>query len=191
MNAERKEKLLSISSYLAKKSEQNKDINLVFICIQNSRRSHLSQVIAQHIALQHQFNNIYCYSGGVEVTQIHPNTVNTLKHLGYSLTLKKDGENPVYELHYPEYNRSLLLYSKDFKEVTEKLKTFAAIMVCSESETNCPYVPNAEKIIHLPYPDPKEFDETPTSLNEYLKISNQIKEEWSFIFSSVNHIIYL
>lgn len=181
----RKEKLKILSEYISNKLQNNQSVNLIFICVQNSRRSHLAQAIAQHYAFKYGIQNVFCYSGGVEVTQIHSNTLKALKKMGYTLTLKENGENPVYELKYDSTPSSILLYSKNFEEVTKHLKNFAAVMVCAETESNCPYVPGAEKKILIPYNDPKIADYTENAIEEYLKVAQQIEEEMNFVFLNI------
>lgn len=189
MSPERLEKLNQLKDYIVNKINQQQDVHLVFICVQNSRRSHLAQVIAQDMAHRFQLHNVHCYSGGVEVTQVHPNTIKTLQSLGYLIHQKSSGDNPVYECVFNKNHSSILLYSKNFEEVTSKLKFFAAVMVCSETETNCPYVFGAEKKILLPYNDPKIADNTPHPLNEYIKVAQQIQEEMELIFRNVNNVV--
>ncbi len=189
MSPERLEKLNQLKEYILNKINHQQEANLVFICVQNSRRSHLAQVMAQDIAERFKLHTVHCYSGGVEVTQVHPNTIKTLQSLGYLIHQKSSGENPVYECVLNKNHSSILLYSKNFEEVTSKLKFFAAVMVCSETETNCPYVPGAEKKILLPYNDPKIADNTPHPLIEYIKVAQQIQKEMQWIFSNIKNSV--
>ncbi|HPQ09530.1 MAG TPA: protein-tyrosine-phosphatase [Bacteroidia bacterium] len=182
----RLEKLKQIQDYIKNKIHQKEEVNLIFICVQNSRRSHLAQVLAQHAAIQNNFSNVNCFSGGVEVTRIHPNTIEAFKRFGFSIIQKSEGDNPLFEIDIEGIK--LPLYSKNFEEVTKQLKSFAAIMVCSETETNCPYVPNAEKKILLPYDDPKIADNTINPTDEYIRVANIIKEEMQYIFSNIKEL---
>jgi arsenate reductase len=182
----RLEKLKQIQDYIKSKIHQKEEVNLIFICVQNSRRSHLAQVFAQQAAIQNNFSNVHCFSGGVEVTRIHPNTIEALKRFGFSITQKSEGDNPLFEIGIEGIK--LPLYSKNFEDVTKQLKSFAAIMVCSEAETNCPYVPNAEKKILLPYDDPKIADNTNNPTDEYIRVASIIKEEMQYIFSNIKEL---
>jgi arsenate reductase len=182
----RLEKLKQIQDYIKSKIHQKEEVNLIFICVQNSRRSHLAQVFAQQAAIQNNFSNVHCFSGGVEVTRIHPNTIEALKRFGFSIIQKSEGDNPLFEIDIEGIK--LPLYSKNFEDVTKQLKSFAAIMVCSETETNCPYVPNAEKKILLPYDDPKFADNTNNPIDEYVRVASIIKEEMQYIFSNIKEL---
>lgn len=187
----RKPKLLQISKYISDKILQKEHIHLIFICIQNSRRSHLAQVIAADAAYQHGLNNkvITTHSGGVEVTRIHPNTVKCLEALNYQIKQMTFNDNPIFDLFIKPQYPAIKLYSKNFEEVTHQLNKFMAIMVCSETETNCPYVPGAEKIIHLPYNDPKIADDTSYPLSEYINVAKQIQSEMHFVFSNIKQSV--
>ncbi|GIV26625.1 MAG: arsenate reductase [Bacteroidia bacterium] len=189
MSPERLEKLNRLRDYIVSKISNQQEVNLLFICVQNSRRSHLAQVLAQDAASRFQINNIYCYSGGVEVTRVHSNTIKTLQSLGYLIQQKTDGENPIYECVFNKNKSSVLLYSKNFEEITSKLSQFAAVMVCSETETNCPYVPGAEMKILLPYDDPKAADNSTNPLLEYIRVAKQIQEEMEIIFQNVRKAV--
>ena len=68
ISKERLEILEPIVNHISEEIKVNKRINLNFICTHNSRRSHLSQVWAQTIAKFYNINNVYCFSGGTEVT---------------------------------------------------------------------------------------------------------------------------
>ncbi len=181
----RLEKLELLRKYIQQKLEREQEVNLIFVCVQNSRRSHLSQVIAQYTAYEYQIDKINCYSGGVEVTSIHPNTVAILRKLGFEIIQKIEGENPVFEWRYKPSQSIVLLYSKNFEEVTSRLEHFAAVMVCTETENNCPYIPGAEHKIFLPYDDPKTADNSENPLDAYLRVAHQMQEEMRWIFSNI------
>lgn len=185
LSKNRIEKLQSLQQYIQDKLNQKKEVHLIFICVQNSRRSHFAQVFAQVLAYQYQLKNVRCYSGGVEVTCIHPNTVKTLKSFGFLVQQTSFTKNPMYELVYDPHEKPIFLYSKSFEEIIKSIPEFAAVLVCSESETNCPYVQGAEKRILLPYDDPKRADHTENPLQEYKRVAEQIKEEMSWVFSKV------
>lgn len=183
----RLEKLDALKKYVREKMQKDEDVHLIFVCVQNSRRSHLSQVLAADVIDAHELlHKIKTYSGGVEVTRIHPNTLECLKKLGYKIVQKTSDNNPVFELWINENHSPILLYSKNFEYITSQLPSFAAVMVCSEAETNCPYVPGAEKKFLLPYNDPKIFDDTDNAVEEYLKVAKQIREEMECVFSNIS-----
>jgi len=48
------------------------------------------------------------------------------------------------------------------------------ITVCNKAKEECPYSPNAEKIIHKSFSDPEEAEEN--KLEAFKKVRNEIKE---------------
>jgi hypothetical protein len=91
---ERKMALKEISDYISKKIKDQKEVELIFICTHNSRRSHISQILAQSASVYYGIKNIYCYSGGTEVTAFNMNAVNALRKIGFDINsthfLKRD-----------------------------------------------------------------------------------------------------
>jgi arsenate reductase (thioredoxin) len=68
ISQERKELLARFAEIISNKLKQTNKADLTFICVHNSRRSHLSQFWAQAAAEFYGVKNITCYSGGTEVT---------------------------------------------------------------------------------------------------------------------------
>jgi hypothetical protein len=95
-----------------------------------------------------------------------------------------DSTNPVYELSFGG-NEKINCFSKLFNDKTNPSQDFAAIMVCSDAETNCPFIPDAALRISTTYDDPKEFDGTPIESEKYVERANQIAMECLYVFSKV------
>ncbi|MDA8031310.1 MAG: protein-tyrosine-phosphatase, partial [Alphaproteobacteria bacterium] len=82
---------------LLKDNGQHQPITLVFICTHNSRRSHLCQAICHGLARYFNWNELFSFSGGTEVTAVYPSTLEALRKLGFSITTLKSGDNPIYQ----------------------------------------------------------------------------------------------
>ncbi len=183
---ERKQTLQPLIDYIQTKVSGNKNANLNFICTHNSRRSHISQVWAQAAAHFYNFKNVYCYSGGTEATALFPIAAKTLKRAGFDIQTITEGKNPVYAIKYDENEHPIIGFSKTFDDSFNPKSEFAAIMTCSHADTNCPFIPGAEKRIPIKYDDPKAFDNTPQQAEKYEERSNQIAAEMLFVFSKIN-----
>ena len=181
----RKEILEKITAYIQQRKDSNKPISLVYICTHNARRSFFGQIWAQTAASFYGIDNCTTYSGGMEVTRCHPNAINALQNQGFETHSNSDSTNPLYEINYGG-NENLLCFSKLFNDSTNPAQDFAAIMVCSDAETNCPFIPEAALRISTTYYDPKEFDGTPLEEEKYLERANQIALECLYVFSNVN-----
>ena len=102
--AERKEILAKISTYIKSKSENAKEISLVYVCTHNSRRSHLGQVWAAVAAAYYGIEKVRTFSGGTEATAFNTNAIQALVSAGFDIKKKTETNNPVYEVYYGEYN---------------------------------------------------------------------------------------
>ena len=185
ISEKRKEILEKITAYIQQRKDSNKPISLVYICTHNARRSFFGQIWAQTAASFYGIDNCTTYSGGMEVTRCHPNAINALQNQGFEAHRSSDSTNPLYEINYGG-NENLLCFSKLFNDSTNPAQDFAAIMVCSDAETNCPFIPEAALRISTTYDDPKEFDGTPLEEEKYLERANQIALECLYVFSNVN-----
>lgn len=162
----------------------NSNPRLNFICTHNSRRSHLSQIWAQTLA--GKFNvPLETYSGGTEATAFNPNAVAALERAGFEI--EKDGDaNPRYRISFAESKNPILAFSKKYEDPPNPTTEFAAIMTCSEADSECPIVFGADKRIKLFYEDPKVADGTPQEAAKYDERCRQIATEMHYVFKSIN-----
>ena len=191
---ERKEKLAEIIKYANLKYEENKDLNLTFICIHNSRRSHFSEVWFHIASLFHNLN-ANTTSGGTAETSCNHRVISSFNRFGFDVTTTNSTKNqngvevissesnPIYSFDFRE--KSKYLFSKVFNSDYNPSSNFAAIMVCSEAETNCPYVFAADSRISMPFADPSEFDGTELESDGYDKKSIEIALEMFYLVSKI------
>jgi protein-tyrosine phosphatase/arsenate reductase len=183
--AERKELLNILAKYIQNKRNQKEAIQLLYMCTHNSRRSHFGQIAAALAAAFCQVENVHSFSGGTEVTALHPNAINALRGVGLQVVIKEDGANPKYIVSFGE-SKQLLCFSKLYHDTTNPTSNFVAIMTCSDAETNCPFIPGAELRIGTTYDDPKIADGTPIEAAVYRERFLQILTETLFAFSLVS-----
>jgi protein-tyrosine-phosphatase len=177
--------LQSISEYLTKKAKSGDEANLMFVCTHNSRRSQLAQVWAILLSEKLNVKNLDFYSAGTETTAFHPNAVGTLQRSGVNIITDEVGANPKYFLNELEGFQNQRFWSKAIGDPSLPKKDFAAIMVCSDADVNCPMVPGAEERFSLTFDDPKISDGKRDSDQVYDKRSRQIALDIARIFSSV------
>lgn len=182
---ERKKLLISLADYILQKSQQNKTVNLLYICTHNSRRSQFAQVWSHVAADFFHVSRVNSYSGGTEVTAFHPNAIDALKRIGFLIEQYSDEVNPFYHVFFDERKKPVHCFSKLFSDSQHPQSEFAAIMTCGEAEQNCPFIPGAEFRIGLTYEDPKAFDKTPQQNVFYDTRCRQIALELFYIFSLV------
>lgn len=183
--AERKAVLTEISEYISQKKKLSKDIELTFICTHNSRRSHISQIMAQAAAAYYKIGNVYCYSGGTEVTAFNINAVKALRKIGFEIEATNSLSNPVYEVKYSSTAPKLIAFSKVYTSMPNPQKEYGAVLTCSQADASCPIVQGADGRFKLPYEDPKLSDGTPQQDQVYVERCKQIGLEMLYLFSQV------
>ncbi len=159
--------------------------HLVFICTHNSRRSHLAQLSC--LAAAHWFGHdkVTTYSGGTEATAFHPNAVAAIKRAGFQVN-SGIGDNPTYTVQPGPGGPATDCFSKVYDHPENPSTDFIAVMVCSDADENCPFVPGARHRISLPYDDPKMADHTPAAAATYDQRLDQIARELFWVFDAIN-----
>lgn len=184
----RKEILQSLIDYLQNKVDQREEVRLNFICTHNSRRSHLSQIWAQTMAFQFGIQNVYCYSGGTEVTAMFPKVAETLTNQGFQIQKLSQEQNPVYSVKFDENQHPIVCFSKVYFNEFNPKSNFGAIITCNNADEGCPMVFGSEARFPIKYDDPKAFDGTDLMDEKYAERSLQIASEMFYVFSQINSI---
>lgn len=182
--ASRKENLQKVAEYIQSKLKNSETVKLNFICTHNSRRSHFAQIWAAIAAHHYGLNSIKTYSGGTEATVFNPKAVSAIERAGFMVE-SADGENPQYKIRYSPDIEPLICFSKKFDNPVNPERGFGAIMTCSHTDENCPYVPGAEFRASITYRDPKESDGTEKETQTYDMRCKQIASEMFFMISRV------
>ena len=164
--------------------DQQKEIQLNFICTHNSRRSQFAQLWAQLAAACYGVE-LSSYSGGLEVTAFNPRAVNAVQRTGFHVQQQSSEDNPEYELSFSAAFPAVKMFSKHYDHPRNPSEGFAAVMTCSHADENCPFIPGAEKRIPLNYEDPKDFDDTPLESEKYDERCRQIATEMFYAFSQI------
>jgi arsenate reductase len=178
-DGDRTESLGLLASWIAEKREAGAPAHLLFVCTHNSRRSHLGQLWAWAAARHAGLDHVVTWSGGTEATAFNPRAMTAARAHGFRLepTEEQVGpNNPVIQVSVGP-GASARAFSKTFGDPTNPSAGFAAVMVCSEADASCPFVPGAELRVSLPYLDPKTSDGTPEEASAYLAKSEEIGRE--------------
>ena len=177
--------LTPLIDFIKTKKNAKEDIRINFICTHNSRRSHLSQVWAQTLAVYFNIKNTFCYSGGTEATALFPMAAIALTEAGFKINTLSKEQNPVYSIKNGENNHPIIGFSKTYDDSFNPSSAFAAILTCSSADKGCPFISGAEKRIPITFEDPKAFDNTPQQKEKYIERSLQIATELKYVFSEV------
>ncbi len=179
----------SVSAYILNSLSSRGEARVLLVCTHNSRRSHLSQVFLQTAAFFYGVEGIYTYSGGTEVTAANERAVSAMSRAGFIVTsTQKNTSNPAYLVSQGKEFPSNVLYSKKFDDPQNPKENFMAIMVCSDADKSCPFVPGAEKRISLPFKDPRYSDGSPSEELIYDETARLIAREMFYIIKQVKEM---
>lgn len=176
---ERTEQLRSLAALI----NETSNVQLVFICTHNSRRSHFGQVWSQIAAHYYNKVKVQTYSGGTEATAFHPNAIAALERAGCRIHKSAVSDNPSYEISFGDTAPSMTCFSKEFNHSTNPASDFVAIMTCNSADEACPIVQGASHRVALTYLDPKVSDDTAAETQTYDERCQQIATEMLFLFS--------
>ncbi len=182
---DRKPLLQEYIDFMKQKIETNKPILINAICTHNSRRSHLTQIWSQVMALELGIDNVFAFSGGTEATAMFPMVTLILEKTGFEIVKLSEEKNPVYSVKYADNAHPVICFSKTYDNAFNPKSSYVAIMTCSDADENCPVVFGADKRVKLTYEDPKVFDNTPLQEVKYLERSAQIATEMKYVFSNL------
>ncbi|MCG1037755.1 hypothetical protein [Polaribacter sargassicola] len=185
LNSERRDILLNIANKIIEEYNNNKLVNINFICTHNSRRSQMAQVWA-FFAAQYFNLNINSFSGGTEITSFNRNTIKTLQKASIKFQLDDfSHQNPKYLISFKGISKTLLVFSKRY-DYKENKTPFIAITTCDNANAKCLFIPEASRRFHLPFEDPQSSENTELRDKKYLEINEKIAAEIYFIFLEIN-----
>ena len=185
---ERKTRLQEIGDYIIEQKKSSEKVDVTVICTHNSRRSHFGQVWLQIAAYYYGINGINTFSGGTEATAFNPRAVAALERAGVKIektTAFEGDKNPVYSMSVGKNYSKTVMFSKKYIHKQNPQKDFAAIMVCSDADKNCPLVLGANARFAIPFEDPKVSDNTPSEEQTYDERCKQIATEFFFVMNYV------
>ena len=182
ISPERKDQLEQLASYIRRKSGAEAPTNLLFVCTHNSRRSHLSQLWAAASAARAGLR-IQTYSGGTESTAFNPRAVAACQRAGIRIVQTTQAKNPVYHARISADLPAMTCFSKPYDNDPNPKDGFAAVMVCSDADEACPFVPGADFRIALPFADPKISDGTAEEADTYDERCAQIAREMLYVMT--------
>ncbi|MGI9516976.1 MAG: protein-tyrosine-phosphatase [Pirellulaceae bacterium] len=184
--AQRKEMLGGVVDYVMKKLSTDAEVQLIFICTHNSRRSHISQIWCHAAALHYGVEGVTTWSGGTEATACNIRTVRALRRAGVAVVATTDSDNPMYLVQIAENDPPLRVFSKVYSEDGNPVADFAAMMCCSDVDSRCPVVFGADGRFALHYDDPKVADDTPEEASRYDERNFQIACEMFYVMSETS-----
>lgn len=183
ISAARKATLRRIAKAIDSEIEAKGKAQLIYICTHNSRRSHFGQIWASAAAEFYGMSSVIeAFSGGTEVTAVHPNSITALETMCFQTKSDLAENNPRYEVKFGD-DLSTTCFSKVYDDPENPQKDFLAIMTCSHADENCPFISGASSRFATPYDDPKLFDNTKLQEEKYLERAIEIGREACYMMS--------
>ncbi len=173
----RQQELAELGDYISRKLKAGEESRLTVICTHNSRRSHIGQLWLAAAAIYYQIKGVKTYSGGTEATAFNPRAVAAMQRAGFGISGDELEANPRYAASLGDGVKDIILFSKKYDDPVNPHQGFAAIMVCSDADEACPFIPGAEKRFAIRYEDPKASDGTPEEATTYDERCRQIGRE--------------
>ena len=154
-----------LAAWVAKNYQTGKPLGVIVICTRNTRRSMMGATMGNVTAAYSGLTDLTFHSGGTDPDAFNPRAITALKQIGVEIEPtgkeaprgKEDHENPIYRVKWGK-GLETLEFSKKYTDAGNPQEGFAAVLVCSEADTNCPKVTGAAVRIPVPYLDPKAFD---------------------------------
>lgn len=157
-------------------------LNLLFLCPNNSHRSHISQIWAQTAAHFYGFKMIRCYSGGIEETVFPETALQAILKAGFRVDQMTDGSNPIYEVTYSQDTFPLRVYSKLYNDPSNPQADFMTIINCARANESCPEIGQVEHRFSLIYHDPKRYNKHPQGGKKHQEVCLEIGRELLYLF---------
>lgn len=176
----RRQELAELGNYIANKINAGEAAKLTVICTHNSRRSHIGQLWLAAAASYYGVEGVATYSGGTEATAFNPRAVAAMRRAGFGISGDETETNPHYTATLGNGLEGITLFSKKYDDPANPQQGFAAIMVCSDADEACPFIPGADKRFAIRYDDPKASDGTPAEAATYDERCRQIGREMLF-----------
>jgi arsenate reductase (thioredoxin) len=175
----RQSNLRVCASILGRELRDRGRLDLMFICTHNSRRSQMSQLLAQ--ALAHETGlRLRAYSGGSEATAVSPAAARSLVRAGFVL----EGAER-FRARYAE-GHELALSSKRWDDPANPRDGFVTITNCARVEESCPSIPGSHTRLALLYDDPRRADETPEEATVYDATRDLIARELASLIGQLS-----
>ncbi|MDB5353431.1 MAG: hypothetical protein JWN86_4678 [Planctomycetota bacterium] len=172
-----------LADWIAAHYQPGTPLHLTVVCTGNSRRSILGATLGNIAASYAGLPEIRFHSGGTAPTAFNPRTIAALQEIGVEVEATGQeaprGEpktaNPVSRVRWGTGPESEAIeFSKRYSDASNPQTGFAALMVCSEADAECPFVKGASLRVSMPYLDPKIFDGSPFEPIKYAERRDDI-----------------
>lgn len=171
--------------WIVKNHKPGQPLHITVVCTGNSRRSILGSTMGNIAASYYGMPEVRFHSGGTAPSAFNSRTIAALKEVGVGVEPTGNeaprGEpktaNPIYRVRWGQADdpsTESLEFSKTYFDASNPQSGFAALLVCSEADAECPLVKGASSRISMPYLDPKIYDGSPFESAKYAERRDDI-----------------
>jgi protein-tyrosine-phosphatase len=182
---EHRDRLRQLATSIRGRLDQNGQVDVVFVCTHNSRRSHMAQLLGLAAARRKGLGSVRTFSGGTEATAFNRRAIAALTRAGFDIAAA-DGDNPHVRVRLGPAMEPVEAFSKRFVDPPNPSSGFIVVMTCSQADAACPFVRGAVARVAVPYEDPKAADDTPEEAARYDERVAQIGRDLAWVFSTVS-----
>ncbi len=183
-DAEHRERLQQLVTKIRARLAEENEVDVLFVCTHNSRRSHMAQLLGLAAAQRSGLTSVRTFSGGTEVTAFNARAIAALERVGFEMT-PGEGPNPHVRVRTSPAAPAVEAFSKRYTEAPNPKSGFIVVMTCSQADAACPFVQGAAARVAIPYDDPKLADGTPEETARYDERVAQIGRDLTWVFSRV------
>ncbi len=170
-----------LADWIATNWKANETLHVVMTCTGNSRRSILGAAMGNLAASYYGLESVHFHSGGTTPSALNKRTIATLKEIGFQIDPTGDeaerGDpktpNRKYRIIWGN-GLETVEFSKSYAHQSNPQSGFAAILVCSEADAECPVVNGAAVRISMPFLDPKTYDDSAFEVQKYAESRDDI-----------------
>lgn len=170
-----------LAAWIVANYEQGKTLPIIFVCTGNSRRSIIGATMGNAAADYWGLPEVRCFSGGTAPSAFNSRSIATLKAAGIEIEPTAEqaergaegAPNPIYLVRWGEPAgkgepaMETVEFSKHYSDRENPQSGFAAVMVCSQADAECPIVKGAAQRIPMPFLDPKIYDDGAYETEKY------------------------
>ncbi len=185
-----------LADWIAKNWQPDGQLHVLATCSGNSRRSILSATMGNLAAAYYGFDNVRFHSGGTTPSAFNKRTIATLKEIGFQIeptgeeAMRGDPKTPnaIFRVLWGK-GLEAKEFSKSFKDPSNPSSGFAAIMVCTEADAECPVVPGASLRVAMTFVDPKLYDDGPFERGKYAERRDDVGRTFLAVMASARRKI--
>ncbi len=174
--------------WIVKNHQPGRNLDIIAVCTANSRRSLFAATMGNIAADYYGMPEIRFHSGGTAASAINARAINSLKEIGVEIepTGKEaprgaaETRNPFLLVRWGNAGASGVSpaetteFSKTYDDPANPQRGFAALVVCSEADAECPIVKGADVRISAPFLDAKMYDDGAYESAKYAERRDEI-----------------